>query len=580
MKIFNLAKLTTAVALVISTQALADTYSYSELPTPADKVRNLFPIAVNDNGYALVLGALPEGLDIDLERVSTATRNRSGIPADIEDIENFELSYQQYSALVISLQDRVNSVLQDQRLGYYTAGTFDGQAVNLFTDFDDTDPETPEQANTVDHYLYGLNQNNIRVGAVTAPYRDLVHSYLPTTDATEEVQTVFAERDFTRRAVWTDGTSVKTYAPSETAVLGGESVMMDINDTNLAVGYASVALSPDAQERLTICEENAQEPTNAIPVYVCMWQRWHGLQDIAATNISFSLELKAERSIYDMRAMRWQLDANGNVISAEQLGTLLERGEEDTDDFSSYAYAINNNGIAVGQSWTYFEQDRTEVRGRIKMPAIFIGDEVLPVTTDTDYIWGSAVDINDNNVVTGFVIKNIQGLQRYVAFTYDIDTETFTELPGFFVGSSSIPAAINDDGLIVGSGEIEASLSTQRRRVGFAYDSTDTEARFINLNDTISCDNPYFIVDATGVNSNGQVVATAIEEGTYTDANGEQQVQQLVRSLMMNPIAGELNDCDTTERKVERQGAAVSPFALLGMLLIGGLITIRRLFTK
>ncbi|RUO79362.1 DUF3466 family protein [Pseudidiomarina taiwanensis] len=580
MKTFNLAKIATAVALIGAHQAHADTFSYVELPTPTDQVRHLYPIAVNDSGLAVVQGILPENLPIDLNRLSIGTRNFIGIPSDVEDLDTYELSYAQYTALVNALRDPDNQLPDNLRISYYFAGSYDGQAVSLYSPLDDTDPATPEYANSTDHYFYGANNNNIRVGTATAPYREFTHQYFASADATEASEITYSERDFTRRGLWYDGTQYTLIAPPETAVLGGESVLTDINETNLAVGFASVALSPESVTALAECEENALEETEINPVNICMWRRWHALQRAEADNISFNLDIPAERSIYDMRAMRWQLDANGQVISAEPLGTLLERGEEDLNDYSSYAYAVNNNGIAVGQSWTYYDGDIGNVSRRIKMPAIFINDEVRAVTDSPDYVWGSATDINDNNVVTGFLIKTVQGLQRYVGFTYDIETEQLTELPGFFNGSSTIPRAINDAGLIVGSGEIEPNLSTQRRRVGFLYDLENPEQGFINLNDAVSCESPYFIVSADSVNEQGQLLSTAIIEGSYTDANGEEQVEQLVRTLQMSPVNGELNDCDVVDQKVERQGAAVSPWGALGILLISVLITIRRKITS
>lgn len=588
MKYFTRCTLSVAILMATTQSVNADVFTVTELETPS-KVRNLFPVAINDQGQVNLLGRLPEDIEIDLERISASTRSQTGIPLDIEEPETYELSYAQYTNLVTALEDNRNTFLQNQRIGYNYPAIYDGQNITFVTPLDDTDPETPEREATSDHYLYGLNQNNISVGVGTAPYRDLEHTYTPDEDA-DPATILYSERDFTARAIWTDGTSVKTYEPVATDILGGESFMFDINDTNLAVGHMSMELSPLAVERIAECEEEAADPASPDPLYVCVWEYWHQLQRSSAANIAPSpfqpSSVRTNQSIYDMRATLWQLDANGNVVSTETLGTLMDRVEEvdgedaDLGNWSSYAYAVNNNGIAVGQSWTYLDADGDVSTRRIKMPAIYVNDEVIPVTTENKYLWGSADDINDENIAVGFLLTNIQGVQRYVGYSFDVETETLSLMPGFFNGSSTIPTAVNNAGIVVGSAEIEASLSTQRRRVGFMYDLNNPDAGFINLNDAVACESGYFIVSAEGINEQGDVVATVVEPSEYTDEDGEVQTEQLAKTVVLTNVGGELNNCDAEEQLVERQGASSSPFAFFGMLLIGGLITIRRAIEK
>ncbi len=579
MKKLTLAAVAAAVSASFVATVQADTYNFQELPTPAE-VRHLFPTDINDTGMAAVLGRLPENRDIDVTKVVNVTRNNAGIPLEIESPETFEFSYEQYTNLVGLLEDRVNAFLQNPRITYNFAGSYNGQDITFHAPFSDTDEATPELEDTADHYFYGMNDSNVLVGFGTAPYRPLEHDVF--NEDGEKTQTVtYAERDFTSRAIWHNGNSFKSYAPPEQAHLGGEAAMFDINANNVAVGFASVAVAPESIESIEKCEEDVADPTSNEPLYVCVWELWHAKQRSTAANISSGVQgssIRANRSIYDIRAMRWQLDAAGEVISATPLGTLMDRGAEDDGDFSSYAFAVNNNDIAVGQSWTYFRGDDENVNNRIKMPAVFVGDTVQPVTEDEVYIWGSANAVNDDNLVTGYLIRTIQGMRRNVGFTYDVDTETFTELPSFFIGSSMVPNDINNEGIIVGTAEIEPSLSTTRRRVGFMYDLNNPDAGVINLNDAIQCNSGYFIVSAEGINEQGDILATALVRSQYTDADGNQKTEQIVKTLLMNPTSGELNDCDVTEQKTERQGASTSLVSVFSMLLIGGLITIRRRF--
>ncbi|WP_258806859.1 DUF3466 family protein [Pseudidiomarina sp. CB1] len=582
MKKFTLGALSVAIAASFLSSAQADSYNIQQIETP-EKVTDLFPIAINDHRHSIVLGQLPKDIEIDLTLVSEGTLRSIGIDPEVDDLATYQLSREQYEALVRGLRDSVNTVVSNPRTSFYDAGYFDGQSVSFNEFFEDTDPETPEMEYSTDHIYNGINNNNIRVGWGSAPYKFNTFSYTTGEgDDEQQVNTTYTSRAFTRQAIWSNGETTKTYPAPEQAYLGGESVMMDINDQNVAVGYASVAVSPASQAFADDCQARLDEGTATRSLYTCLWQRWLNLSNATAANLQSIYSrstINSNQSIYDMRAMVWQLDANGEVISSQQYGTLMERGEEDDSDFSSYAMAVNNNGIAVGQSWTYYEGVQEESR-RIKMPAIFMDGEVKPVTVDPAYLWGAATDINDQNQVVGFLIRRVQGINRYIGFIYDIESETLNELPSFFNGSSAIPTAINNDGLIVGTAEIDADLSAQRRRVGFSYESTVDGAKFVNLNDAVACDSGYFIVSADGINNNAEIVATGIRPEEVSTENGETTTEQFAKTLILDPSSGELNNCTQEEGKIERQGASTGVFGFLSMLLIGGLITLRRKFSR
>ena len=144
----------------------------------------------------------------------------------------------------------------------------------------------------------------------------------------------------------------------------------------------------------------------------------------------------ARRSIYDIRGFLWQLDNNGEVISEPNWVPYRSATKKIKMTFPVTLMAVNNNGIAVGQSWTYHPE-----RGAIRMPAIFENSEALPVTESADYFWGAATDINDNNKAIGYLAENRAGNLRNTAFVYDLeatDDEPLTLLPGFFSGSSTV----------------------------------------------------------------------------------------------------------------------------------------------
>ena len=585
-KKFNLAALSVAILGSFSATAQADLYSVQRIETPQNFL-NLLPKDINDQGMLALLSRLPLDTEFDLTKLTPNLRGAIGIPSDA-DLETYTLSNEQYLNLLSLLEDRVSGTLLNVRTGVNAATSFDGQNYQLISPLDGSADLARVPSSTIDTQFHGLNQNNVLVGLTSSAYTELPYTYTPaaTGDSTPDPVTLtYHQRDFISRAMWFNGADYQIYTPPETSHLGGESVMYDINENNVAVGAVSVALSPAAEEAIEICED-LDPVTSVSPPYVCIWNLWHFRQSARATNlpISFlqSLSVNTNQSIYDMNAARWQLDANGNVIDVKLWGTLLDRtGEDDLEDFSSYAYAINNNDVAVGQSWTYYDYGEDDSLGnpiaRIKMPAVFVGDEVKAVSDSQDYFWGSARDINDDNIAIGFMLKSIQGYLRYVGFTYDVDTETFAELDAFFVGSSTIPFAINNSGVVVGSAEIDSSLQTARRRVGFMYDINNPSAGLINLNDAIACNSELLIVSAEAINNQGQILATALEEVDQVDDAGQTTTQIVIRTVKLNPIAGgQIGNCNAEEVVVERQGAATGLLGALSMFLIAGLITIRR----
>jgi len=583
MKKFVHGTLATAVVVALSSAAQADTYSVTELPKPENLV-NTSPTAINNAGYIAALGRLPTDIEINFDWISSQTRASLGIPPDTEDEEftSDDLVLLQYYSLIPQLEDQYSGNLGNQRIGMTRAIAYDGTNT-VFEFFDDNDANTEELENTVDSFLYNVNDNGVYVGYGTAPYRPYEYSYQGRGDQEDETFTITRfERDFISRAVWQANGTIKVVEPPEQGELGGESAFMDINENNLAVGYASIGISPASAGAIETCYERAEEPDEPTPAAACIWSAWQSRKNARVNNIRESFFdptiVRGNNSIYDINAFLWQLDANGNVISQTQLGTLMARDEEEDNlDFSSYAYAVNNNDIAVGQSWTYLEQTPAR-ENRVKMPVVFRNGEVEAITTDETYRWGSANDINDNNRVVGYLKRTIQSYTRDVGFFYDLDAAEpeVIEVPSFFVGSSTVLSAINNQGMAVGSAEVDPGSSSERRRVGVVIDTTAEQMELIDLNDTISCSADYFIVAANDINDNGQIVATAVYTEDVTEEDGRTFDSIQSRTLLLDPIEGELNDCQAESTRTERVGASMNLISLFGMFLIGGLITIRR----
>lgn len=576
MKAFTLKALTVAIVSSVSMSAVADKYNVAEINT-AENFRHSYAQDINSQEFIVGVSRLPTDVEIDLTKVSPGILRDVGI-TDIEEVESLTQAQREY--ITQQLANERNGSLKQQRIGINQAYYFD-TTVQSILPFPATETQLK---NSTDSYFYSINDQNSAVGFSSAPFETMEYSY---TDSDGEQQTSeFFVSDFITRGVWYNNGQLTSVEPPATDYLGGESALFDINSSGLAAGYASIGVSPQAEETIGKCTPEDEETIVTTPLEVCAWNAWFSLKNTGATNIEpyynpyfggSRSSYSARRSIYDIRGYLWQLDANGAVISSQELGTLEARNEEDKRDFSSYAFAVNDNDIAVGQSWTYHSE-----RGAIRMPAIFVNGEAMPVTEDEKYYWGSAGDINNNNQAVGYLVQNISGKLRNVGFVYDIDSSELTPVPGFFSGSSTIIHAINDNGMAVGTGEIEPTLSNVRQRVGFAYDTASDAAEFINLNDAISCDSPYNIVEANSINANGVILATALKQEEYQDDAGETQVREKAVTVTLDPIEGELNNCRQEANQIEREGASTGLFSLLGFSTLGLLITglRRRRFLK
>jgi hypothetical protein len=154
------------------------------------------------------------------------------------------------------------------------------------------------------------------------------------------------------------------------------------------------------------------------------------------------------------------------------------------------------------------------------------------------------------------------------------------EIPaGFFTGSSSTATAVNENNLIVGKGEVEthsAGSGNPRRTHGFLYDIA--EKTFTDINDFLPCTSEYTIFEATDINENNEISASAIVKVARKDSKGElmsneageQLYEDVVRAVKLAPITGEVENCTKIEAEItKRQGAGLGFTSMAALLLFG-----------
>ncbi len=103
------------------------------------------------------------------------------------------------------------------------------------------------------------------------------------------------------------------------------------------------------------------------------------------------------------------------------------------------------------------------------------------------------------------------------------------------------PSDINNNNIVVGRSEFEATTDGVRETRAFMYDiETDT---LTNLNTLIGCDSPYTLVDAVAINDDNEIVVNArvSQNATYITGNeilnsdGETVEVDNIVALRMSP---------------------------------------------
>ena len=499
----------------------------------------------------------------DLEDIEDEAALRAGTPTAND-----------LSWVILFLEGRAGNSLYQQVGDVFAMTNFNGQT-ELFNVFDQKLAGTDVLSRSTKEYISGITNEGWVYGNASAPYLPLDFTESDGDEVTHWV------REFTTRGFFSpDGGAsiIEITPPSELTLpeeqrFGGQSAILDISESHIAVGYASTSIDQDALDFIADDTGGCADPDvlDDLPYEVC-------IQRIVD-------------NIYNTEAMMWTIDAQG-IVSAETLGHLVTPHEDDVREYINYAQAVNNNGVAVGFAYGWQDENETNPSAnerRELYAVVYKNGEVKDFTDDhSKYFRSKAYDINDAGIAVGHVTTYINGNLRTKFYHVDTNAETMEMIlpTDFFTGSSSTARAINEAGKVVGEGEVETQNdnngSTPRRTHGFLYDITSKT--FTNLNDFLACDSAYTIIEARDINDANEISATALvrvprhdSKGVLmVDDKGEQLFEDVVRAVSLKPINGEVEDCSKVEEKVERQGAGFGLSSLALLVFVG----LRRRFVK
>jgi hypothetical protein len=591
----NIIALSVSSALSISFIHNVNAATYEIINTDAaSKLKYTYAQHQNTDGDIAISGTSLYNFPVQFQYLDDVDFNEIGIYAlrsfasvhALNNIEDFdalkagEPTANDLAWVVLWLQKTKGTNIQYQKVGDTIAMTNVAgvtEDYNLWDEkFEDTAKAIGKLTRSTIDIVSGITDGKISYGTATAPY--LPEDF---TDSDGEEYT-FWLREYGIRGFFSfdQGAQVHQVVPFETEYGGGESAVLDVNEAGIAVGFSSHQLTQSYKDLIEDDTGGCADPDvlARLPFDACVAQS----------------QLKSTVAIYHTMAFKATLDQSGD-IDVEELGLLVEPHPDDERPHSSYALAVNANGDAVGYASGWNDETVTispalDQRSNYQYAVVYKNGEVIDLTGDHANKGGSrAYDINDAGIAVGHITKLVNGalVQKffYVDTNKPKDEIELIYPDDFFGGSDSTARAINNDGLMVGEGEVEThneSAQNLRRTAAFVYDmNADT---FTNLNNLIPCSArlTYDIFEARGINDEGIISATATVKVDRLDAkgalilddSGNPLKEDVVRAVSLELIpGGDDGEICTAEEdgKVERQGAGFGFGSLFALISLFGL---------
>ena len=572
--------LAASVLATLSTSALSATYQLTELGD-FEAAKHTYVTDVSESGHVIGVANGLYNLPIDISYIDfTESSINSAYDAEVarfkeidkeitftlDDIENNDAIYTNADAhtFMVRFLSNLSSNFEYQKISSIIATNYNSGVITEQPLFDIASVDYDGLTRSTSNFYNGVAEDGTTVGWGSAPFDKV--SFTPDGDTEEET---WFTRDFIERGILISADGVEVPFVPEFTEHGGTSKASDIVATDtgyIVVGNVSVSIPAERQTTITDNCDGLDEP-----VMACIE----------------SLNSRSTRGLFNKTAVKWTLDSAYNVTSTELLGLALTPEEdEDTNPFISNALAVNKNDVAVGFSNTrYFDRDSTI----LTMPTYFKDGEVVDfINQQDDWQAGKAFAINDNDIVVGYASKGIEGSLIAKFFHHNINTNTTVFPEDYFTSSNSYANDINNQGYIVGEGEVGDTAST-RRSEAFIYKIGDD--KITNLNSLLPCFDSdgetsfsYKMVEAKSINENNEVfgVATKTVEKlnsrgeVVTDINGNIQYKSVAVAVKLSPIAnGEVENCKAPDTEFyERSSASFSWFGLLLLPLVG----LRRVF--
>ena len=578
-----------AAAVLLATgsvSAVAATYSVTPLPLE-DKSRNYFATSIDNAGKMLA-----------------TVESEYNPPVDVEQLEDDTTYFDLYGGSLENEDDARQGVFTDADYTFIVSYLISNQSASVgqkltsyrtyMTDTNDFDlvPGLDEVTDKFDDYtqsVEAIGQDSLNGNFIVGDSTGLVILDEYEDEDGDTINYTYPET--TQQAFVQSSNNTSILTPVDDT-LGGFASARAINSNLQVAGFSTVSFLDTVDDAIEICEDD--ELRGDIPEGRCYYNIYAGDFNVPRISSYFVTNSTSFMSSFilasEVNATIWQIDVNGDIISTDTFPLLFDPDEDSTTHYFTYAYDINNQGIAVGEGLTgdtvtITRPNSSGLTESERVATVFRDGETVELLPREENLLSQAIAINDNNWVTGAVLRASSDIARARLFAYNLDTTEQVYPDGFFTTSAVIANAINNNNIIVGKADIEATSDTLRETHAFMYDIETEE--FTDLNDLISCDSDYELVEALDINDDDEIIANARikKASTYItgveiiNSEGETVEVDSIVAVKLTPSTGTIEDCDGEEEDepYERSGASSSQ---LGLLLLAGMAFIRRRWFK
>lgn len=582
----KLTQLAAAMALTsASISATAATYSVTPLPVTDISINN-FAQSIDDSGYMLTMTSseFNPPVDVDfLEESGFIDVFATSFESE-EDVRQGIFSDADYTTIVNGLLSHSGTSFNAyayQHLAIYRSYLTDTTDADLVPGLDEYSETFDDYAQEVVTFARDSLNGDFIVGTTEGTYYNLEY------EDEEGNELIFVLNDLEESA-FVSANGVTKLLPGDDDTLGGLSQAFAINSNLQVVGNSAIDFVDSIDTAIENCEDD--ETRGDLPLEYC----YRNIRvDATSDTVGYGFRIpeigdRTTPGAY-VRATIWQLDADGDVISTDTYPLVFEPDPDDEAAYWSLARDINDQGIAVGASSIDEIISVSRPTGlafeRLNVAVSYSEGETTEMLPRDENIISEAVAINNDNWVTGYVLRAPNDTARNRIFVHSLDTGETIYPSGFFINAGAEGKAINNNDIVVGSSEFDPTVDTNRETHGFMYTIGDDE--IVDLNDLLPCDSEYLIVDAIDINDNNEIIANArfrtptryVTGEEVINSEGETIIDDTIIAVKLSPVAnGVIEECEIPDDQIddvayERKGASVSPWWLM---LLGGLVPFRR----
>jgi len=340
-----------AAAVLLATgsvSAFAATYSVTPLPLQ-DSARSNFGRSIDEAGQMLTIAQLEYNPPIDVDQLIDGTVFFETFGPSLEDEDSAregvftDSDYSTIVSYIISNQ----TFPQIQKLTQFRTYITDTVDAELVPGLDEITDKFDDYTQSVRVSGRDSLSGNYIVGdsgglVVLDPYEnadgDIINYTYP-----ESSQQAFVQVSGETKVL-----------PPVDDTLGGFGSARAINNNLQVAGFSTVSFQTAVDDAVGRCDDD--EERGDISVDRCLFNLYTG--EFTAPRVSTyflttqNTTVPAFVSLSEVNATIWQLDVNGDVIDTQTYPLVEEPAEDNTFYLYTYAFDINEQGIAVGESLT------------------------------------------------------------------------------------------------------------------------------------------------------------------------------------------------------------------------------------